>query len=359
MTVDIGSEAINRNTSFSNGQTIINKGNPSSSSSDVIGVDIWAASNITGLIVGTFYVTSGDTLKCRDSEAIAGTITAGGLVHKEVTVAVEIGDYIGCYYTGGEIEWSAPGSQNTWYRAGQYIDPNDEQEYWVSSATTISLGGYFRPMPVSNTINLKYNVRTLINDTVNYKWNVKTLVSDTLNYKWHIRALVNKTSQLKWHVKAFVSDTFQLVFNVRSLVSKTNQYIWNVRSLVNDTVNFKWDVYALASKTLQTVFNVRALVSKSNQLKWNVRKLVDKSLQSIWNVRKLVDKAIQFKWDVAELYYLVSNTLELQWYSLLRILKIESSFSRGLIITIAFSKGLAIDTALSRGLNIAHALEKK
>lgn len=142
MAVDIGAEAIDRDTKGGKGWTIINKTNPASKAGTITSIDIWAYSNMTGLRVGTFYTTNENTLKCRDSEAIPGTITAGSKVTKTVSIAVGIGDYIGCYTDAGDIEWSSSGYVMVWYNTAEHIDPGDEAIYGISAEDAISLGGY-------------------------------------------------------------------------------------------------------------------------------------------------------------------------------------------------------------------------
>ncbi len=142
MAVDIGSEAINRTNVVGTSITFIVNDNPATSAGTVNSVDIWAETNITGLRVGIFYKTNGNVFKCRDSEAIAGTITAGSKVTKAVSVAVEIGDYIGCYFTGGALERSLAAFAGVWFFGGEAIDPNDEETYSIFTGDAISLGGY-------------------------------------------------------------------------------------------------------------------------------------------------------------------------------------------------------------------------
>ena len=141
MAIDIGAEAKDRSTYMVKDWTMIEKSNPANASGTITSVEIWAKADITGLIVGTFYVVSGNTLKCRDSEAITGTITAGSKVTKAVSIAVEAGDYIGLFFTAGEIEYDSSGYIGIWGKSGKYIDPADEVEYNWYSEDQLSLYG--------------------------------------------------------------------------------------------------------------------------------------------------------------------------------------------------------------------------
>jgi len=76
MAIDIGEEAKDRQSTTTSGSTRINMGNPANASGTITSVEIWAYSNLEGVVVGTFYTTNGDTLKCRDSATI-GAVTSG------------------------------------------------------------------------------------------------------------------------------------------------------------------------------------------------------------------------------------------------------------------------------------------
>lgn len=88
-------------------------------------------------------------------------------------------------------------------------------------------------------------------------------------------------------------------------------------------------------------------------------RFVSATINYKWNVGKLVGKAVQLKWDVAEFLYPVSNTLELQWYNLLRILKIESEMSRDLTIKSKIRCPLVITHSYKKGLKITSTIKEK
>ena len=142
MAVDIGLDATNRTGTRSGGYTIVNKSSSASIKGNITSIEIWAASNISNLVVGTFYATNGSTLKCRASEAIPGTVYGGSRKTIDVSIAVEIGDLIGAYWTSGTIENSTSGEGGIWYDSGSNLTPGDEEAYNSYSNFGISLGGY-------------------------------------------------------------------------------------------------------------------------------------------------------------------------------------------------------------------------
>lgn len=140
--IDVGATAADRDTSYSFGNTFVGLDNPANYTGTIDTIEIWATTDITGLRVGTFYLVSGTDYKCRDSEAIAGTITSGSKQTKSVSIDVVVGDYIGCYFTAGSIEMSTSGYAGVYYISGEYIDPDDQATYSeLGSGRAMSLYG--------------------------------------------------------------------------------------------------------------------------------------------------------------------------------------------------------------------------
>lgn len=142
--IDVGAIPIDRNNVISATYTLIAKDNPANASGTLQNVKVYAgALAILGFRVGTFYITNGNTLKCRDS-VVLGDVAADTLeTFTGLSIAVEIGDYIGCYWaTTGVIEASDSGMAGVWYILAEYIDPGDEVEYTLMAGWAMSLYGY-------------------------------------------------------------------------------------------------------------------------------------------------------------------------------------------------------------------------
>lgn len=142
MAIDIGVAAIDRGAFRSAGKTVINEENPANANGTINSVEIWARSgnDLANCIVGTFYKTNGNTLKCRDSEVI-GAVTSGSKQTFPVTIDVQASDYIGIYFTGGRLEADNDGCNGLWETVGEYIDPGDEATYSHNADDAISLYG--------------------------------------------------------------------------------------------------------------------------------------------------------------------------------------------------------------------------
>ncbi|MBA7710606.1 hypothetical protein ES703_119551 [subsurface metagenome] len=141
--IDVGAAPIPRPTVATDLLTIVDKNNPANASGRLHSVKVYAQTSMTGLRVGTFYPTNGNTLKCRDS-AVIGDVEAGAeRTFTELSIAIEAGDYIGCYFRGGgRMERHISGFAGYWNVSGEHIDPNDEAEYAFKEGDAISLYGY-------------------------------------------------------------------------------------------------------------------------------------------------------------------------------------------------------------------------
>lgn len=91
----IGNDAINRASYTLGGQTIISKELTCSGNGTIVRVDIYAAADMSGVKVGTFYGTPPD-FTCRDYETL-GNVAAGWTDHMGLSIDAVLGDRIGIY----------------------------------------------------------------------------------------------------------------------------------------------------------------------------------------------------------------------------------------------------------------------
>jgi len=103
--IDIGYPAADR-ISTATTNTIVNQVNPANASGKITSIEIWAYAELANCEVATFYVVSGNNLSTRDYESI-GTVTSGSKQTFSVDLDVEEGDYLGVYFTAGNIEGDA------------------------------------------------------------------------------------------------------------------------------------------------------------------------------------------------------------------------------------------------------------
>lgn len=143
--IDIGADAIDRASYIAVGYTIIDKNNPANASGTLHTVKVYAFISLNGLRVGTFYTTNGNTLKCRDSELIGYVENGEVRTFTGLSIAVEAGDYIGCYYTSGNIERDIEGFVGIWGKYGENIDPGDQATYTFYAGDAMSLYGIGEP----------------------------------------------------------------------------------------------------------------------------------------------------------------------------------------------------------------------
>ena len=143
--IDVGAIPIDRGSITIAGRTYVDLNNPANASGIIHSIKVWSNSNLTNLVVGTFYLVSGSTYKCRDSVYIGAVEEDAERTFTELSITVVEGDYIGFYTPsdGGAIEKDTSGYAGIWGVAGEHIDPGDEVEYTLLyDGDAISLYGY-------------------------------------------------------------------------------------------------------------------------------------------------------------------------------------------------------------------------
>lgn len=137
--IDVGALAQDRTVSAASGFTMIELGNPANLSGVLTRVSIYAFVTLQDCKVGTFYDLGAGQFACRDYANI-GTVAAGAERQFLNYINVEAGDYIGIYFTSGELEADAAGGSGHRYKSGDQFDAGT-QTYTLSTGTILSLYG--------------------------------------------------------------------------------------------------------------------------------------------------------------------------------------------------------------------------
>lgn len=140
MTINMGIEAIDRPSTVPAGYTFIVVDNPANASGTITDVDVYVNNNIGGLELGIFYNTSGLNFKCRSAVSI-GASSTGFHRYSGLSLAVEPGDYIGCFYVSGAIDRHDAGGAGAWYEESDNCVVDNETLYQLSSGRMFSLYG--------------------------------------------------------------------------------------------------------------------------------------------------------------------------------------------------------------------------
>jgi RHS repeat-associated protein len=143
--VDVGAGAIDRSgTVNSAGYTDLDMANPANADGRVTSISLWFNQAATGVRVGTYYLVSGSTYRCRDSATI-GSVAAGSKqtfivdsAGNPLSLEVKAGDLIGWYVASGTLEKDASGA-GIRYILGEYIDAGDQASYSTASGYGVSI----------------------------------------------------------------------------------------------------------------------------------------------------------------------------------------------------------------------------
>lgn len=138
--ISVGTAAIDGDGTGTNGYTFLSIGNPANLSGTITSIEIWANTNLTGCKVGTFYLITGRTYKCRATVTI-GAVTAGSKqTFSELSLAIEAGDLIGCYHASGKSDMSLTGD-GIYYISGDKVVAENQSSYTLIADRASSLYG--------------------------------------------------------------------------------------------------------------------------------------------------------------------------------------------------------------------------
>lgn len=141
MAIDVGSAATDRSsTTYINGYTNIPKANPVNADGIITIVELWAATDMTGLKVGTFS-GSGSSWDDRDYETIGSVPSGSKQVCTGLSITAVTGDLLGCVNTAGNIEIDKTGGKGHFWVTGDKFGAGASTYTSAPEATTFSLYG--------------------------------------------------------------------------------------------------------------------------------------------------------------------------------------------------------------------------
>jgi hypothetical protein len=130
--IDVGAACIMRATGSGGNATFIGTENPANANGTITDLCVWCRSASTGCKIGSFYIISGNTLKCRDADVVGAL--GSGKNEKTVSLNIQSGDFIGIYIASGQIEVTLSGS-NFYTISGDKCIIDNESSYNILSRT--------------------------------------------------------------------------------------------------------------------------------------------------------------------------------------------------------------------------------
>lgn len=123
--IDVGSPAVEGDTTVSTGETYIDTSNPANESGIITSIEVWANEDLENFEVATFYLVSGNNYSTRDTHTI-GPVTGGSKqTFSGLSINVEAGDFIGFYASAGKVRLSIAGGASAFYFEGDSIPCTD------------------------------------------------------------------------------------------------------------------------------------------------------------------------------------------------------------------------------------------
>lgn len=179
--IDMGSSVINRNTNFSNGNTILCLENPANESGKIDTVEIWSNVDLSGCKVGTFFIDSIFRVM-RDFDTIGNVTSGSKQTFSGLNIDVEAGDTIGIFFSGGSIERDTSGGSGLEFSSG---DRFTGSIFGVTNVAGDSISLSASGETVTGT-NMKINIGDSFKDVDALKINIGDVWKDVVAVKQNI-----------------------------------------------------------------------------------------------------------------------------------------------------------------------------
>ena len=140
--IDVGPVAADRGSALSaTNKTIICMDNPSNLAGTITSVEVWVQTTVTNMTVGIFSGAGGAGAYTPRSSVAIGQVVAGSKKSfSGLSLAIEVGDYIGCWTSNGKHEVDGSGFSGCVEYSGD--GTGGVQNYTLLGGDAISLKGF-------------------------------------------------------------------------------------------------------------------------------------------------------------------------------------------------------------------------
>ena len=142
--IDVGAAATDRAAAFASGYTLIGLDNPANETGTLNSIEVWAAVSMNGTNKVATFSRDGAKFTPRDVVTI-GSIADGSkqtftedASSNPIALSVESGDYLGIYFSSGNIERDETGYSGLYYKQFDQTAAG-EQTYTLAAGDAISL----------------------------------------------------------------------------------------------------------------------------------------------------------------------------------------------------------------------------
>lgn len=137
--IDVGPGATNRGATFTSGNTNVDKANTADGTGTINTVELWFDTNAT-LVEVALFSASGNNLTTNGTATIGSVVADSKQTFAGLSMAVNVGNYIGAYWNTGTMEADSSGGSGTWWVTGDYI-PCTSQAFTAAASNSMSIYG--------------------------------------------------------------------------------------------------------------------------------------------------------------------------------------------------------------------------
>ncbi len=132
-TIDVGALATLRSAVAPLNYTQLDNTNPANASGTIDTVQIYAEAPMVDVSEGLFYLDSGTTYVCRDSDRTIGNVIGSPAEFTGLSIDVVTDDLIGVYWVSGSFLERDNTGGTSFHSLGEHIDPSDSSSYTANT----------------------------------------------------------------------------------------------------------------------------------------------------------------------------------------------------------------------------------
>ncbi len=166
--------------------------------------------------------------------------------------------------------------------------------YFADVAFTASGG----TTPVSSSLDLRWQVRSVASSGVDLRWTVSAIVSAALDLRWQVRSVATADLDLRWQVRNAVAAAVDFRWALLASVSASLDLRWAQKALAAAPLDLRWASAGQVVSSIDLQWAVLAPVASTLDLRWAVSVGISSPLALLWVVRQRAAAPISLLWVV-------------------------------------------------------------
>ncbi len=155
---------------------------------------------------------------------------------------------------------------------------------------------------IQDTLDLRWNILENIQDILDLRWNILSSISDTIDLRWNILQNIQDTLDLRWNMSGNVQDVLDLRWDMSGNVQDTLSLQWNILNNIQDIIDLRWDILQNTQDTIDFRWDITGNILDTLDLRWDIpgATSVQDILDLRWNMAGSILDTLDLRWELIE-----------------------------------------------------------